>query len=965
MKKISFLLPVAAAFLLGLAGCASEGAAKFESAKNDPMDVRIYTLENGLKVYMSVYKDAPRIQTYIGVRAGSKNDPSTSTGLAHYFEHLMFKGTPNIGAKNYAAEKPLLDDIESLFELYRQTTDSIQRQTIYHQIDSISSVASQYVVSNEYDRMMTFIGAQGSNAWTSTDQTVYTENIPSNELSNWAIIQADRFKNPVIRVFHTELETVYEEKNRSLNSDQSRVIDTLQLALYPHHTYGTQSTLGTDKDLKSPSIKNIKQFHADYYVPNNMAICLSGDFNPDSALAVIKKNFGDMKPKEVPVYTPGPEKPITAPIVKNVYGLESDLVYVGFRVPGEKKDLDRRAEMITYLLYNSTAGLLDLNINQKQKMVGSAAFPVSMTDYTTLLMIGYPKEGQSMEEVKNLLIAQVDSIRAGNFGDWLLEAAVNNLKLRHTEAITNNEQRAYEMINAFTNDLTWEQYVQSYENMYKTTKADIMAYANEWLKDNYVVVYKHQDPAFRIPQFPKPTITPVQLDRNSKSEFFQQIEKNPVQPIEPVFADYQKDLSKTEAQKEIPVLYKKNEENGIFKLYYVFDMGTTSERKLSPAFEYLSYLGTSTMSPEKFKEEMFKLACSFNVVPQNERMFVILGGLSENMAAAMSLMENLFADAQPNPEACQNMIADNLKVRADNKLNYNMINSYMRNYGTWGPKSPRTYVLSNQEMQQLTPEDLIYQIKTAVQYKHQIWYYGPESIDEVVKTIDNVHRTPEMLQTPPEAAKFEQQPVNETTVFLTNYDSKQTSMTLISRGVLYDSQLTPMVNLYNSYFGDIAFQEMREARGLAYTVFSGYFPPARKDQYYINQSYIGTQNDKLKTAVDQFRVILTDMPESPESFEVSKLNMENSIRTNRVTKEDVLWSYYQAQLLGLDSDINKMVFEKLPAITFFELQGFHDQYIKPAKYNYCLVGNVGELDMPFVKSIGKVQMVTLEELFGY
>lgn len=967
MKNHKSLLLYLAAMLLSVGtGCIQKTVQpSYDSVKGDPMDVRIYTLENGLKVYMSVYKDAPRIQTYIGVRAGSKNDPASSTGLAHYFEHLMFKGTSKISTKDYAKEKPLLDEIESLFELYRQTTDSLQRTQIYHQIDSISNVASQYAISNEYDRLMTFIGAQGTNAWTSTDQTVYTENIPSNELENWAIIQADRFRDPVIRIFHTELETVYEEKNRSLNSDQSRVLDTLMLALFPHHTYGTQSTLGTDKDLKNPSITNIKNFYKTYYVPNNMAICLSGDFNPDSALAVIRRNFSDLERKDVPAYVPGAETPITAPIVKNVNGLESDMVYLGYRLPGEKKDLDRRAELIGYLLYNGTAGLMDLNLNQKQQMIASAAFPLTMTDYTAFLMLGYPKQGQSMEEVKDLLISQIDSLKSGNFGDWLLEAAINNLKLERMKTLTSNQDRAYAMINAFTNDLTWQQYIDSYDKMYQTTKADIVAFANEWFKNDYVVVYKHQDPTFRTRSFPKPAITPVQIDRNSKSAFFQQIEKNQVQPIEPVFVDYKTDLAERKASKDIPVLYKKNDENKIFNLYYVFDMGTANDRRLSPAFDYMTYLGTSDMSPEKFKEEMFKLACSFSVIPQSDKMFVSLTGLAENMEAAMRLMEGLFKDPQPNESAFSNLKNDYLKVRADNKLNYNVINSYMQNYGVWGPNSARTYVLNNTELMALTSDQMLDIIRKANSYKHQIWYYGPEALDKVIQAVNDLHLTPDSLLSPDAPMKFTQQPVDQTTVYLTNYDSKQTSMTLISRGVLYDPQIIPMVQLYNSYFGDIAFQEMREARGLAYSVYSGYMQPGRKDEYFTNQSYIGTQNDKLKIAVEQFRVILDSIPQSPESFEVSKLNIENRIRTNRITKEEVLWSYYSAQRLGIDYDMNKLVFEKLPALDFYQLQGFHDQYIKPATYNYCLVGNINELDMNFVKSIGKVQIVTLEELFGY
>ena len=269
---------------------------KYETVKGDPLETKIYTLDNGLKVYMSVNEEAPRIKANIAVKVGGKNDPSETTGLAHYFEHLMFKGTEQFGTSDYAAEKPLLDQIEALFEVYRATTDETERAALYHKIDSISFLASDYFIPNEYDKLMSFLGSEGTNAFTSTDMTVYVEDIPSNQIENWAKIQADRFSNAVIRGFHTELETVYEEKNMSLTRDFSKALEAIDGILFPDHPYGTQTVLGTQEHLKNPSIINIKNYYKKYYVPNNMAICVSGDFNPDEMVAIIEKYFGGMQP---------------------------------------------------------------------------------------------------------------------------------------------------------------------------------------------------------------------------------------------------------------------------------------------------------------------------------------------------------------------------------------------------------------------------------------------------------------------------------------------------------------------------------------------------------------------------------------------------------------------------------------------------------------------------------------------
>jgi predicted Zn-dependent peptidase len=287
----------------------------FEYALNDPFKARIYTLKNGLKVYMSVYKNAPRIQTYIAVRAGSKNDPATATGLAHYLEHMVFKGTDKFGTKDFAKESVEITKIENLYETYRQTKDDAQRKKIYHQIDSISGVAAKYAIANEYDKMLAGIGGQGTNAFTSFDQTVYVNDIPSNQLENWLKIEAERYRKPVLRLFHTELEAVYEEKNRGLDSDNSKLWEAVFAGLFKNHTYGTQTTIGTIDHLKNPSMKEIMKYFNANYVPNNMAICLSGDFDPDETIKLIEKNFGSMPSKPVTPYTFEKEAPITEKVV--------------------------------------------------------------------------------------------------------------------------------------------------------------------------------------------------------------------------------------------------------------------------------------------------------------------------------------------------------------------------------------------------------------------------------------------------------------------------------------------------------------------------------------------------------------------------------------------------------------------------------------------------------------------------
>ena len=413
-----------------LPGLASASKYKYETVPGDPLQTQMYTLPNGLKLFMSVNKDQPRIQTYIAVRVGGKNDPAETTGLAHYFEHLMFKGTEQFGTSDYAAEKPMLDRIEALFETYRRTTDSTERARIYREIDSVSYEASKIAIPNEYDKLMSAIGANGTNAYTSYDVTCYVEDIPSNQIDNWARIQADRFEHPILRGFHTELETIYEEKNMSLTKDSRKVYEKLLSTLYPSHPYGSQTVLGTQENLKNPSITNVKNYHKQWYVPNNMAICLSGDFDPDNMVDIITKYFGHLKPnKNLPRPELPSEKPFTSPKVVEILGPEAENVTVAWRVPEAAHSDMLTLQVMDHVLCNGRTGIFDLNVTLPQTVLGGSAYVMGQADAGAYVMSGRPKAGQTLDEVKDILLEQADKLRKGEFSDDLVEAVKANLKL--------------------------------------------------------------------------------------------------------------------------------------------------------------------------------------------------------------------------------------------------------------------------------------------------------------------------------------------------------------------------------------------------------------------------------------------------------------------------------------------------------------------------------------------------------
>lgn len=943
---------------------------KYESVPNDPLKARIYTLDNGLKIYMTVLKDAPRIQTYIACKVGSKNDPSDATGMSHYFEHMMFKGTSHFGTLDYEKESVLINQIENLFEIYRNTKDSSTRSKLYQQIDSISFEASKYAIPNEYDKLVSIIGASGTNAYTSTEQTVYINEIPSNQLENWLTIESERFKNPVLRLFHTELETVYEEKNMTLASDARKARAALNEGLFQKHTYGTQTTIGTIEHLKNPSMKKLREFYAAWYVPNNMAICLSGDFDPDVAIKLIDEKFGNFQKKEIPSFTFEKETPITQPIVKEVVGPDAESVYMAFRFDGaSSKDADM-INLLAMILSNGQAGLLDLNLNQAQKVLNSYAYAAIDKDYSALVFYGKPKEGQKLEDLKDLFLSQLELVKNGNFPDWLLPAIINDFKFQEMQQYEKNSNRAMAFVQSFILDIPWSEQVNSINKLDKITKNDIIEFTKKnFTAANFVVVYKRTGIDNNIPKITKPKITTIKINRDTQSDFLKQIERNTVPKIDPVFLDYEKDFAKFEIKSNIQVLYKNNTENQLFNLYYLLDMGTNNSTVLEPSMNYLKLLGTSKYTPAELRQEFYKIGCTYNVSVSANQTYVSIRGLSENLEKAVVLFENLLADAQPNKEALDNLISNTLKSRKDAKLNKQSIFNALVSYGMYGPISPFTYKLNETELKALQPEELVKFINELFSFQHRILYYGNLTPKQLTVLLNKYHNAPAKLKPLLPEKVFTQLPTDSNKVFHVDFPMKQVDIVMLSKGVVYDKNLMPDVQLYNEYFGGgmngLVFQELREARALAYTARSTYQGPADKYKCFYDVSYIGTQTDKLGDALNALEDLLNNMPESNKTFLLAQNSVLEGIRSKRTTKTDILWSYENAQKYGHTYDIRKDIFTKIPLMTFADVKKFQETYIKNKSHTYLLVGDKKLLDFNLLNKYGNITYLKLEDIFGY
>lgn len=942
----------------------------YTSAPGDPLQTRIYKLKNGLTVMLSVNKSEPRIQTLITTKAGSKNDPSTNTGLAHYLEHMLFKGTDRYGTKDYAKEKVLLDQVENLYEQYNKTTDAERRRAIYRAIDSVSGKAAEYAIANEYDKLMGSMGAKLTNAFTSVEQTTYMNDIPQNQLEKWMSVEAERFRNPVFRLFHTELEAVYEEKNIGMDNDDRKVYEAGMAGLFRNHTYGTQTTIGTVEHLKNPSLKEIRKYYEAYYVPNNMAIILAGDFDPDKTIALIDKYFGSMQPKPVPAFSFTPESPRSAPTEINVYGPDRENLRIGYRFPGAGTREALLLEATDLLLAYKGAGLIDLNLNKDQKVLEAGSSPTVMKDYSIHWFTGVPNQGQSLEEVRGLLQQQIEKIKKGEFDDNALQAVVKNLKVDQIRQFEENNGRAFTMLDAFVTGEDWKEYTGKLDQMSRLTKKDIVEFANKYYTNDYVVVYKRMGDDKSIVKVEKPQITPVTVNRDDQSPFVAKVLNTEAPAISPSFLDYKKDITTLKLKNGAEVYYLPNKENDLFSMYYVFDMGKRNDKKLPLAIKYLQYLGTDKYSAQQLSREFFKLGAQFGVNAADEQVYISLSGLNESFGPSFKLFEEFLANLKPDQDALNGLIEQELKGREDAKLDKQTILwTALRNYALYGKNNPFTDRMSEQELRSIKAEDLVAYLKSLNSYRHRVLYYGPAAKESLVSALNEQHRMPSVFRDYPQPVVYKREEMKDNTVYFVNYDMVQAELVWLSKSGQFDPKQVPTASLFNEYFGggmsSVVFQTIRESKALAYSTFAAYQIPSKKDDPFYILSYVGTQADKISEAIPAMNTLLTDMPRTEQSFMAARAGLRNQIETERITKSDVLFNYLAAQKRGLDYDLRRDVYAGLNKMTMDDLQKFHDARYKNVSYNYLVLGSKEKVDLTELRKYGKVVELSMEDIFGY
>lgn len=970
MRLAPRFAPVAITIALLFAAVSADAGYKRINKPNpaDPMAVQIYELDNGLRVYLTENQEKPWFHAEISVRAGSKHDPAESTGLAHYLEHMLFKGSRQLGTLDFEKEKPHLDRITQLYEEHFKETDPEKRKAIYAEINKETQASAQYSIPNEMDKVYKALGENGLNAHTWHEETVYNIALPKNRLEQWAVIESQRFEHPVFRLFQPELEIVYEEKNRSLDNKETTLSFAVGKLLFKHHPYGQQTTIGEVEHLKNPSLQNLYRYYETYYVPNNMAITISGAINAKETMRLIDHHFSGWKAKPVPPLKTWEETPIQGVERVTVKYRGEESVMLAFRLPGRNHADAEALKLMDMVLDNSTAGLINLNLNQKQRVRRAGTRPEFNNDYGASYLVGVPKKGQSLKEVEDLLLEQIQLVRKGQFEEWIIPAIINDFKKNRKAALEENESRVSMMRDSFLGFQDWDHSIGEIARMEKLTKADVVRVANQYFGGGYVAGYR-VDEQQEVPKIQKPAIDKINIDTTRQSAFAKQVMSMKTREIEPVFVTAGKDYKKDSLVPGVKIYHSRNPLNDLFSLNITIDKGQRHDRRLAVASQLLDKAGTARLSPEELKKEWYKLGTGFGLGSGENETSISISGLDENFEASWNLLLEVVRGPKADPATLEELKKIILVQREDSKKDHRAIGSAVAAFNRYGKDSPMLTALSNEKISALTVDELLGLITELPRYEHTITYTGSLPLPKLKAILAKAYAGQPPLQAAPPYQFLRAATPEQTRVYLFHKEMAQAQVRLEFPDGVYNEANFPQAQLFNDYFSGgmsgIVFQELREARALAYSAGAMYGMGGKKDEQNFMVGAIGSQADKTLDAVEAFVDLLDNLPESKERFSDTLDSLVNQYRTGKIGFREVLGAVRAWERIEVPGDPRKARFEKVRKGSLQDILAFHQAHLKGRPKLISIVGDKAKFSQERLRKFGPVTELTLTDIFAY
>ncbi|MCE3294894.1 MAG: Peptidase [Crocinitomicaceae bacterium] len=925
----------------------------------DPLKTTQYTLKNGLTVMLTENHNTPQIFGVVAVKAGGKNDPKEATGMAHYLEHMLFKGTEEMGTWDYQSEKVHLDKIEALYEELGKTTDEAKRAEIQKKINDEAILAGKYAIPNEMDRMLSEIGGTNVNAFTTEDFTAYHNEFPSNKLEHWLKIYDHRFEKPVFRLFQSELETVYEEKNRSMDSPFSEVIDVFNKNFWKNHPYGQQPIIGHTEHLKNPSLQKMYEYFNTYYVANNMVLALSGDFDTQEAIRLIEMYYSDWRTGTVPVFPEYAEAEFKGAETVEIKATPIKAMLRGYRAPKNNHPDQLKLQIANYMLSNGEgSGLLDM-LGTDGKLSYAGMMPMEYNDYSASIIFAVPKiVGQDFPEAEKLMDEQLDLLRKGSFDQLFFEGAKTSLIKDFERQLERNDSRALMLITAFTANVSWDAYLKNYLELKNITKEDIVAVTNKYYGPNYLALYSRMGTP-KKDKLNKPAFEPVIPVDGKVSAFAQTWRQTETPGIQAKFVDFQKDIRSEKLADLVTLKMVNNPYNQIFNLEFSWGIGTDHNALLFYLPNYLNKLGTASKNATEFKKALFEVGASMYFHANDNTFRLSVEGVDSKYSETIALVMDFLKNCKEDQKAIK-ILADEIKSeRKMNNEDLGMLLSATQAYALYGKDSRYLRELSAKEIEKITAKQFTDLFSECMGYELNISYVGTKPGSEIVSSVKKVVeiKTPSKAKLPKKV--LAKQGFDSPKVyFLNDKKAVQSQINFMIDGAPMKPDVIGNMKAFNLYFGadmsSLVFQEIREFRSLAYSTNARYQMAEKPGQNSWFYAYVGCQGDKTPEAIQVMSELITNMPVKREREDGIRSSLISDAKTSRPGFRELISSVERWEEMGFSQDPNKNLLTYFSDLSFDQIESFYSQEIKGRPMQIFVVGNSGKFDTKTLEKYGKI-----------
>lgn len=933
-----------------------------------------FKLPNGLTVYIWEDDSQPDVFGMVGVKAGSVNDPEELTGLAHYLEHMMFKGTQTIGTFDWEKEKPLYDQIIAKYDEMAATSDPVQKEALGLEINKLTIEASQYIVPNDFAQMTDNMGGKKLNAGTTWDYTTYYSTFPPSQLYKWLELNSERFIQPVFRSFQPELETVYEEFNRAQDGQNRLQQDFLLKHIFPGHPY-SRSILGLQEHLKNPRLSQLIKFYNDWYVPENMVLILVGNVKLKEAMGIIKDRFGRLESR------PSPErKTFQEPVIKGRTEYSAKMTdYPTLQMAYNGTPIGHPDELLltvcTGLLSNrDQTGLLDKLTLDGDALAANAEM-INFKDQGRILIGGVPyydvnqKRFESLKSFEKLIKKEIEKLQKGEIEEWRFNSVKGAMMRDFDLAFESSETKAKLIQEAFICNENIGDVLGYKERLAEINLDQIKAVAQKYFGEDYIAIHFQEGKPQKAEKLTKPNYEPINPPRNQVSAYSEKFKKLPVRTLSPQYVDFNEVLIKPVNERS-KLFYTPNKENSVFTLTLKYGVGTHEMPKLEYATSLMNNAGImGAYEPQELKQAFSELGtvCNFHV--NHDYLIVTMSGYENNLEASCNLLTRQLLMPKLDEKQVNNLIGSAFRSRAIEEKNANYLENALLDYLLYKDKSDYIERIPMEEIMKLSISNLAGEFIRATDYEAEIHYVGALPFEQVYDILSkNLPLKANEKETQSPHVKELAQYTENTLYFVADNDAVQSKIYFFIEGVPYKIEEDVNYDAFNKYFGNgfggLVMQEVREYRSMAYTADAAMLTPPLKDKNVYFEGFIGTQADKTADAIQVFLDLVKNMPEYEDRVPNIKDYLRESTQTTKPGFRYKSQVYETWKRLGFKEDPSMTQLPLIEKLSFENILHVYNQNIKDRPFAIGIIGDPKRIDLRVLEKYGKVIKLNKSKLFS-